>query len=81
MLRDYYGRRRLRFSIAAMPLLGRSLMYTSVARLGIDSAARARRELLASVFRRFTEGFDTADFVTANAFLTSHCGSARGTSG
>ncbi len=31
---------------------GRSLMYTSVARLGIDSAARARRELLASVFRR-----------------------------
>jgi hypothetical protein len=56
-------------------------MYTSVARLGIDSAARARRELLASVFRRFTEGFDTADFVTANAFLTSHCGSARGTSG
>src|SRR5437868_730639 len=31
-------------------------VYRSVARLGIDSAARARRKLLASVFRRFTEG-------------------------
>ena len=30
-------------------------MYTSVARLGIDSAARARRKLLASVFRRHAQ--------------------------
>jgi len=79
MLRDYYGRAPPSFFDCGNAATGRALMYTSVARLGIDSAARARRKLLASVFRRFTEGFDTADFVRANALLTSHSGSARGT--
>src|SRR5213594_1470385 len=57
MLRDYYGRAPPSFFDCSNAATGRSLMYTSVARLGIDSAARARRKLLASVFRRFTEGF------------------------
>jgi len=78
MLRDYYGRAPPSFFDCGNAATGRSLIYTSVARRGIDSAARARRKLLASVFRRFTEGFDTADFVRANALLTSHGGSARG---
>src|SRR5205809_2152699 len=59
MLRDYYGRAPPSFFDCCNAATGRSLMYTSVARLGIDSAARARRKLLASVFRRFTEGFDS----------------------
>src|SRR5438034_4237279 len=56
MLRDYYGRAPPSFFDCCNAATGRSLMYTSVARLGNDSAARARRKLLASVFRRFTEG-------------------------
>src|SRR5881296_1628219 len=77
MLRDYYGRGPPSFFDCCNAATSRVPMYTSVARLGIDSAARAGRKLLASVFRRFTEGFDTPDFVTPNALLTSHCGSAR----
>src|SRR5213593_3863503 len=53
MLRDYYGRAPPSFFDCCNAATGRSLMYTSVARLGIDSAARARRKLLASVFRRY----------------------------
>ena len=67
MLRDYYGRAPPSFFDCCNAATGRSLMYTSVARLGIDSAARARRKLLASVFRRLTEGFDRCT-VDSDAF-------------
>jgi len=56
MLRGSYGRAPPSFFDGGNAATGRSLMYRSVARLGIDSGARARRKLLASVFRRFTEG-------------------------
>ena len=37
----------------------------------VDAAPIQGRKLLASVHRRFTEGFDTADFTTAQALLGS----------
>src|SRR5262249_26204671 len=43
---------------------------TSLARLGRGQGrARAAREVLAPVYRRFTEGFSPPDLVTANALL------------
>ena len=46
---------------------------TSLARLQCDHGrALAAREILQPVYRRFTEGFDTADLQSANALLDEH---------
>jgi predicted ATPase len=42
---------------------------TSLARLWADDGRREARELLAPVYNRFTEGFDTADLKEAKALL------------
>ena len=44
MLRDYYGRAPPSFFDCCNAATGRSLMYTSVARLGIDSAATSQAQ-------------------------------------